>query len=747
MENLSSEELSLLLDIYREPNQRLSMYGHRLRVPYSQVLAAQNDLLSKNLIFEQNSGRLILNLTEIEEQNLKIILENGETPDVEPVEVPKPLETETVSKLQKFTDVNAKVLEMLKASPHGRTAKELAAPFGTKGTSLVWTLRKMVDDQQIVKRDTKYFLAEECDKVVNVPVPPADERREVSTNLEIITFILQQEGSFTQNELYETMSKTYKIDKDKFCELFTDAVLDGYYNVHDGVDFVQHDLDYSPDNKHERCINVSGAEGIAELMNDFVAVWEKFDLQAAVRETGLRHDRITTYLSGAGWDVSDTKNIHKAKPVDTGHTRYTRFDEIDVNAARQLVFGIVKLDVFIKRFNLDPTTKDEVVKLLELVKVAQYDEVSGFLGPVKAKPKQDEEFVQHYNSDKVEKVGVLIKCDRADEIHVETSGTVQIDTEHTEVVGDKLTIKGEQGTVKAEFPLSDLNAVSTAPDSTTILPKDNFDFEKAIEDVEAGNEDAGIVDYDADEDEAEPETIIKTSKGFASGFNYDTRFKLDHAAPVEQPTHIDNRSSPLYGHKILGMHVEMGTYSIDPNPDFIWMAAQPDATEQEKALGLLTRENMIGILKKRYPMRAIGLDEIDPSQPVEVTLEMDWEGLQSPDIFGMDPEPETELHNVVEEDQPKAKCWHNKPEHDLRVGPCGPSGPDDSGIGGPGTAYPHPIGPTGADGNSSSTKEAQQTVKPQWTMTLQMLAERFQHEHQYTTAQILRDIHDHLAPK
>lgn len=673
MENLSSNELSLLLDIYREPNQRLSMYGHRLRVPYSQVLLAQNDLLCKNLIFEQNSGRLIINLTEIEKQNLKIILENGQTPDVAPVEVPKPLETETVSKLQKFEDVEAKVFEMLKASPLGRTAKELAAPFGTKGTSLQWTLRKMITEQKIVKRDVKYFVAEECDKVVNVPIPPADERREVSTDLEIRTFILQQDGSFTQNELYDSMSKTYKIDKDKFCEIFTDLVLDGYYNVHDGEDFVQHDLDFSPDNKHERCANVSSAEGIAELMNDFVSAWEKFDLLAAVRETGLRHDRIITYLSGAGWNVSDTKNIHKGKPPV--NASYTKFEDIDVNAARQLVFGIVKLDAFIKRFNLDPNTKFEVVKLLELVKVAQYDEASGFLGPVKVKPKKEEP--------------------------VELA---EIGTEITNADG----------------------AETVAVDGTTSDPEPEkvFDFEKEIEAIENGvDTDAGIVDHDADE--AEPETIIKTDKGFASGFRYDQRFQLDLATPVEKPTHIDNRSSPLYGHKILGTHVEMGTYSIDPNPDFVWIAAQPDATEQEKALGLLTRESMLEILKRNYPHRHIVVDEI-PQENEEPT-----------------PEPEVkksfaelELPEVDTKDEPKAKCWCNKPEHDLREGPCGPTGP---------------IGPDprsimcGACGNP--LVQEKESVNPQWTMTLLMLAERFQHEHQYTTAQILRDIHDHLAPK
>lgn len=741
MENLSSNELSLLLDIYREPNQRLSMYGHRLRVPYSQVLLAQNDLLCKNLIFEQNSGRLIINLTEIEEQNLKIILENGQTPDVAPVEAPKPLETETVSKLQKFEDVEAKVFEMLKASPLGRTAKELAAPFGTKGTSLQWTLRKMINEQKIVKRDVKYFVAEECDKVVNVPIPPADERREVSTDLEIRTFILQQDGSFTQNELYDSMSKTYKIDKNKFCEIFTDLVLDGYYNVHDGEDFVQHALDFSPDNKHERCANVSSAEGIAELMNDFVSAWEKFDLQTAVRETGLRHDRIIKYLSGAGWNVADTKNIHKGKSVSAC---YTKFEDIDVNEARQLVFGIVKLDAFIKRFNLDPNTKFEVVKLLELVKVAQYDEASGFLGPVKVKPKEEE----------------------PEEIRIETSGTVKLDTEYTEVVGDNVIIKEEQNGIvvtKAEIPLADLNAISTASDSITILPKE-----------EIGTK----IQNEEDADEAEPETIIKTDKGFASGFLYDTRFQLDLAAPVEQPTHIDNRSSPLYGHKILGTHVEMGTYSIDPNPDFVWMAAQPDATEQEKALGLLTRESMLEILKRNYPHRHIVVDEV-PQENEEPTPEPqeEWKEQESPDVFGRDPEPQhpepesatlmemvrggfellsksqilerlaealNKPANEAKEEVKKSFAelelpevdTKDEPEHDLRKGPIGPTGP---------------IGPDprsvmcSACGNPLVREK--ESVNPQWTMTLLMLAERFQHEHQYTTAQILRDIHDHLAPK
>lgn len=650
MENLSSEELSLLLAIKRRPNMRLAMYGNSLRIAYIKALHTRNDLLHKNLILENSEGLMRLNEKAIEEHNIKLILANGEQPDPEPEVVA--VETDTV---QKFEDVDNKVLEMLKASPLGRTAKELAAPFGTKGTTLSWTLRNLIKQQKVVKRDLKYFIAEECDKVVSIPVV-VDERRAVRTDLEIRSFILQQDGTHTQDSLYEHMSKLFIIDKNKFCEIFSDLVLDGYYNVHDGVEYVQHDLDFSPNNQHKRCANISSAEGITTTLNDFVSAWETFDLSTAVRETDLRHDRITKHLAAQGWDVSNQNKIFKPKAPVVG---FAKFEDIDVSSARQLIFGIVKIDVFIKRFNLDPASKDEVIKMLELVKLAKYDEASGYLGPVKPTPMKAEPVV-------------------VEEPQIETSGTVKLDTNFVEVVGSEVHVKDENGETQHKIPLSDLRGVSSTSDEITILPKEE--------------------PFEATPDNSD------SAESHNGGRKFTSCVPKYNLAPVssELPTHITNRKSPLYGHPVLGQNGEQ--LNVSTTPDLEWIAAQTDTSIEEKLQFAKCPEHAAEILQHlgAYPTSSPTHEE----NPDSLKLTLDWESMLPINLKG---------------------------------GPCGRMEPDDSGLRGP------------AEGKHADKKKVPESevkvVNPQWALTLQMLAERFQHEHQYTTANILREIHDYLVPK
>lgn len=617
MQNLSSEETSLLLTIQSKPNQRLTMYGDMLKVGFIKVLHARNRLIELGVIVEDASGNLSVDQDELDKINTEIMVAHGVSTVEMYVEETEPMEAETV---QKFEDVDNKVLEMLRASPLGRTAKELALPFGTKGTSLNWTLRNLIKANQIVKRDTKYFIAEECDKVVSIPVV-VDDRRVVDTNLELRTFILQFDGEHTQEQLYAAMSKTYNINKNKFCEMFSDLVLDGYYNVFDGHEYVQHDMDYSPDNKHERCVNVTSDQGISELLKDYLQDTESFNLRSVVTATGLRHDRITSKLAEWGYDVSDQALIRKvAAPVETG---FTKFEDIDVNKARQLIFGFVKIDVFLKRFNLDPAAKDDVVRMLELVKMATFDPDSGFLCPHKPTP------VPKVEPEEVEE---------------------EIGTE----------IQNEENA--ADIAYVDGGIVDHGEPEEPVIEEPN-----QVEEYVQRYED-GVI-----------EKVVRGGISESTAENLKSKYASSvQTTPVEpakeHPTHITNRSSSLYGHKILRVDGQ-GFYCVDNNPDYVWIAAQQDWKEQE-----------------------------------------------SPNSFECAPEPKHE--------EPKLKSFA-----DIEL-PGDTSGLHQFlGDGGPGAAMPEAAQPE------------PKIVNPQWTMTLLMLTERFQHEHQYTTANILREIHDYLAPK
>lgn len=671
MENLSSTEASLLLAIKRRPRQRLAIYGNSLKgVSYIHVLHARNRLIQLNMIVENDSGLIEVNEPAIEKINTEIMREHsdGVVHTNAVPEIPaKPLGAVTV---QKFEDVDAKVLEHLRASPNGRTAAELASPFGTKGTSLNWTLRNLIKSQQVVKRDLKYYLAEECDKVTHIKVA-VDTRRAVTTSLEIRTFILQQEGEFTLDQCFDKMSKIYKLDREQFAGVFTDLVLDGYFNVHDGNEYVQHDMEFCADNLHERCVNVSSEDGISELLKDYVAsAKDTFTMDDVVKATGLRHDRITPKLAGWGYNTTDQDRISK-RPVETVSIGYAAFECIDVSAAQSLIFGIVKIDVFMKRFNLDPKTKAQVIKNLLMLNMATYDTDSGFLGPVK----------------------------KAQPVAVED------DSKRVAENNDEPTVEEKQlGTTKQNL----VDILRRSPEPTRIYV--GRDYEHAHVHKETHADYYGHVVFNVDRDgmaeiSAEPDMPwleidrAKTQAPDAVTKYAESTFKV--SAPEETiPTHVTRPQSPLYGHPIMDTRVigDKRHLLVSSKQDKDWVALNPNPLDVK------------GVSKS--------IDEV--------------------------------IAEVTAHEKEYADTIHTAECTDLthKVGPCGRSG----GPGQTGTARS-----VGADMVKEKViasdcgayivkaSETVNPVDPRWIVTLQMMEERFYHEHQTTTAKVLSEIREFLS--
>lgn len=661
MENLSSTEASLLLAIKRRPRQRLAIYGNSLKgVSYIHVLHARNRLMQLNLIVENDIGLIEVNETAIEKINTEIMREHSDGvvhTNVNPEIPAKSLGAETV---QKFEDVDAKVLEHLRASPNGRTAAELASPFGSKGTSLNWTLRNLIKKQLVVKRDLKYHIAAECDKVTHIKVE-ADTRRDVTTALEIRTFILQQEGEFTLDQCFANMSKIFKLDKEQFASVFTDLVLDGYFNVHDGNEYVQHDMEFCADNLHERCVNVSSEDGISELLKDYVAsASDTFTMSDVVKSTGLRHDRITPKLTGWGYNVTDQDLISK-RPVETVVSGYANFEHIDISAAQSLIFGIVKIDVFMKRFNLDPNTKAQVIKNLLMLNMATYDTDSGFLGPVKkAQPVEvnDEpvslppaEILDEASENFAEEPSLVDEMRRAPQ-------TIRIyvgrDYEYAHI--HKETHSAYYGHIVLSIDKDGIAEITAAPDDAWL----ELDRERVPEKV--------VEKY--------VESICKVSE------------------PEEIiPTHITNPKSNLYGHPVMETRMvgDKRHLLVNSKQDKDWVALNPNPLDvKREALTPADVDRAVAEHKKEY---------VDT------------------------------IHT--------ATCA----DHTHKTGPCGYTGrPGPTGQTGPACVV-------GSDVVKEKIKasETVNTVDPLWIVTLQMLEERFYHEHQSTTAKVLREIRESLS--
>lgn len=669
MENLSSTEASLLLAIKRRPRQRLAIYGNSLKgVSYIHVLHARNRLIQLNMIVENDSGLIEVNEPAIEKINTEIMREHsdGVVHTNAVPEIPaKPLGAVTV---KKFEDVDAKVLEHLRASPNGRTAAELASPFGTKGTSLNWTLRNLIKNQLVVKRDLKYHIAAECDKVTHVKVE-TDTRRDVTTTLEIRTFILQQEGEFTLAQCYEQMSKIYKLDKEQFAGVFTDLVLDGYFNVHDGNEYVQHDMEFCADNLHERCVNVSSEDGISELLKDYVAsAKDTFTMEDVVKATGLRHDRITPKLAGWGYNTTDQDRISK-RPVEA--VGYSAFEYIDISAAQSLIFGIVKIDVFMKRFNLDPNTKAKVIANLLMLNMATYDTDSGFLGPVKKKP----------------------------------SVVAEEDSKRVAENNDEPTVEEKQlGVTKQDV----VDTLRRSPEPIRIYVGREYEYAHIHKDVHSAY--YGHIVYNINQDgiaeiSAEPDMPwleidrAKTPAPEAVTKYAENTFKVSEPEEII-PTHITRPQSPLYGHPIMDTRVigDKRHLLVSSKQDKAWVALNPSPLDVKSA----------------------------PKSIDEVIAE------------------------VTAHEKEYADTIHTADCTDLthKVGPCGRTG-------GPGQTGP--ARSVGADmvkekviasGSGADVIKASETVNPvdpRWIVTLQMLEERFYHEHQTTTAKVLSEIREYLS--
>lgn len=620
MENLSTVEASLLLLVQKNPLRPLSEHGGKLSFPYIQVLHARNRLRQLALVHEDHECRMQIDEHTIEKWNNEITVEHFGNVVVHKLDNPD-IEIKLLGgeQVQKFEDVDNKVLAMLKNSPNGRTAKELATPFGTKGTSLNWTLRNLIKKQAIVKRDTKYFIAEEGDKVVHLEFPK-DERRLVETDLEIRTFILQQGGEFTLSQCYANVTRLFNIDKERFSAVFTDLVLDGYYNVHDGSGYVKHDLDFCADNLHSRALKVSSAQGIEELVDDFlVTAKNPFSLEDIVRATELRHDLITDKLAHRGYNTTNQTNIFKRVKTEPEDKGYSRFDDIDIQAAQQLIFGIVKIDVFMRRFNLDPALKHHVIDSLTRIKLASYDTVSGFLGPVKSEKKV--------------------------EVSQDVEEIIQEDVQKQEVV-----------------------------------------LEQAPQPVEEN-----VTKFVQDEPVAEVSPPV-----------------------VAMPTHIDNPSSPLYGHAILSRNgaPDGSSLAVSSTADEEWIAKNPRPFDAAHVLKSLTREHIIERLAEN-PASAVA--KAQESEEPEIAEYLENLNVKTPLKSPSDPESRLKSPGVI----------------------SGASSGDNG-----------PRGPSGIPGDYASAppQETVNSVDQRWLFTLQMLEERFFHEHQGTTAKILREIREHLAP-
>lgn len=278
----------------------------------------------------------------------------------------------------------------------GTTATELAKPYGIKGTSLVQTLIRLRETNRVVKNDKVWALAKAEDAVTHIEVP-YDARREITEIESLKAVINVQRGWFTMKDMFAELSKAYKINADFFHDVFMGMAENGEFNVmEDGV-LVDYTTSYSYDNKHSPCLHAVDAKLFEMMMRDYVYLIKQggaksFSLSHAVNSLRLRSDMVLHWFELAGFNVEDPALIREAG------TEFRTLDNVSVMAICEFIDTGVKLSAFIKHFKLDPSTAEDVKHLLQLTKTATFHEETQFLVPFAPPlplPVEEPEIIDH----------------------------------------------------------------------------------------------------------------------------------------------------------------------------------------------------------------------------------------------------------------------------------------------------------------------------------------------------------------
>jgi hypothetical protein len=548
MENLSTLEAALLLHIQCHPGKTLSDYTSEMGEKYIQLIHASNTLKQQNLVVVDADNKFTINEDHAREENAAISKEfapvnpivhtlNNDIPPKDMTLKPDMNKPSEESVLQLLIDANGRP----------KTALELGAFFGKKGSALTWILRNLIDQKKAIKVGTTYAMYTP-DSEVKHTVPPVETRRMLTSETEIRAVIQNMKDAFTAETCHAEISRAFIVEKNYFLEVFGDLSMDGYFNVKQDGEYVDPTLDFDANNLHS-VRRIMNADAVGAILEEYCRVVPPpYDLHAIIETTRLPHDMVLDYFSHRGYSMGNVRAIIKqavdkfvaetAKPAYKMHKThglnydtlqtfagppgfineetgvnindertlqvagikvvedknlkpneiqvkpvgknpvkkvYKDFSTLEIADVTDYIEGGVRLQVFMKRFELDPAKTDEVKESLLLAGIAEFVQVTGFLFP-KRKPV-----------------------------------TVAVEPEPV-----------------AETP---------APVAETPAP---------VEEI------------------VERKGLLKNFKG---GFNVEAR------EVSQSPTHIEDKTSPHYGKKIVSVSAG-GQVQLSYLPDAEWVAAQ-----------------------------------------------------------------------------------------------------------------------------------------------------------------------------
>lgn len=245
------------------------------------------------------------------------------------------------------------------------------------------------------------FVEKQFDSVIPLSTGPTD--------VELTDAILGlRHQAFTADEaLVRVRIKNESVIRADFLRVFEDVADSGELLAWDGVEFVDPHLDYAPDLKFIVRRSVDPSECM-RIMDDYCKSNKApYRLFAIVEDTRLDSVDVLRYLEDMTYNADDFDNIFikpffaygKGKPTSApAHTnthgdypkayqhkrpssapliRYEMIETLKPTAITAFLDGGVKVDVFIRKFNLHPDDREHILDVLTKTQVAEVTSVEG----------------------------------------------------------------------------------------------------------------------------------------------------------------------------------------------------------------------------------------------------------------------------------------------------------------------------------------------------------------------------------
>ncbi len=241
---------------------------------------------------------------------------------------------------------------------------------------------------------------------------------------ELQNHILKKRNSFTAGEIMLDFAESHYIDKNRFDEIFEDVACSGDLMCWDGVEFIDPTLEYAPGSTYIVLRKTEPTDAIG-IMDEYCEnIREPYKLFDIVETTHIHHADVLRYLVDFDFDVTDHEHIVKGphtsdvsysqktavsaspkagtfpsktypvrttpdfsrkeyKPFrpkadrDTPLISYAMIENLKPSDITDFLDGGVKVDVFIRKFNLHPDDEKHIVEVLTLTGVAELTSVEG----------------------------------------------------------------------------------------------------------------------------------------------------------------------------------------------------------------------------------------------------------------------------------------------------------------------------------------------------------------------------------